>query len=210
MKSIKVFNHTSSHSIQTPFTKDLVCTINIHYNTTFEKLYDKIAHIMGRIKYINGHYDHSGFLVYLSIKIIDSSGGISYDFNPYKSFSCHADCDNLYDLINDVIFITFGTYSCTHMTTYENNACVICLRERVSGDKLVVNKACGHELFCRECAEQTSHSIKKCPICNVRITTLDIPDCAYSQCYKCNKFVHDPNCVLIGKLPWQKQIFKEN
>jgi len=208
MKQIKVFNHVESKSIQYHFTRNFVCTISIVTDTTVEMLFDNISCHLGKTKYINGHYDHSGYCVYLSKKSCDSGGGIWYDANVFIGLSCRNECNNLYDLINDVIYISFGTHSCQHMTTYKNNTCIVCLRERVSGDKLVVNLACGHELFCRKCADRIPETLKNCPICHKEITQLWIPDCPYSQCYECEQFVHKKNCKLNGKLPWQKQIFK--
>jgi hypothetical protein len=60
---------------------------------------------------------------------------------------------------------------------------------------LVHNLYCGHELFCRQCADLTGQ-LDQCPICCVNQFKLVHN---VGKCYKCHQFVHTSTCEF--KLP---------
>jgi hypothetical protein len=206
-KEIKVFEYEMC-SIQKHFTKGLYGSIEITKNMSILDVFDAVSECMNRQKYLNGHYDHSSMRIYPSQKSYDSGGGVWFDPRVQCSFSCGYEMDNPYETINDLIYVRFGPSPCHHLTIYKNKTCIICLRELISGDGLVINNSCGHELFCRQCADQALLTITKCPICNTHIDDPHIPDCPYSLCYECNRFSHKNDCKLINRLPWREQIFR--
>lgn len=69
------------------------------------------------------------------------------------------------------------------------NECMICHRSRNDEPYggLIHNLHCGHELFCRQCADHMNEThLANCPVCgldNVKLTH------GAGKCYKCHKFV---------------------
>lgn len=206
MKYIKVFQDATSKSVHINQDKYFMGTLKIYKKETSVSLYDKISKLMGRHKFLTEHYDHSGICVVFGKCI----GYMEYIPDHHNAIRCSHEETNLCYILPDVVFVMFGTFVCHHIPNYANDTCIICQRTRISGDRLIMNSTCGHELFCRECSEyvRENGTILSCPICGQHITDLQIMDCPYSCCYVCNRFIHDETCELNGKLPWKEQIFR--
>jgi len=176
-------------------------TITVHYDhihqtitiapkdtwiSLFDTISEQVLNDTNKSPY-TGHYDHEMYYLTYHPQI----GTIQHCSRCYTE-------GNPFDQINPthVVSVNFALKNtrCCRCFIVPRDDCIICHRSRndeCSGD-LVHNLYCGHELFCRQCADNANEThLIQCPICgldNVKLAN------GFGKCYKCHKFAHNHSC----------------
>jgi hypothetical protein len=163
----------------------------ISENDTWCELCDKInEHVLGDMEKskITRHYDHEMYYVSYYSKRSGTTklGRCSCKEMPYMQIDP-----------THLMHINFNLKAvrCCRCFIVPQYECMRCHNPTVVDDNktpsMVHNLHCGHELFCRRCADIViSEKMNKCPKCQKELRLVH----ANGKCYKCQRFSHDSTC----------------
>lgn len=173
------------------------CHVEVYEEDTWCTFCDKVSEIVLddiHKSSITGHYNHEMYyLLYVS-----KTGSIG------KIGKCST-VGSPYDMIDNThivkVMFALKAIRCCKCYVIHRDECISChlsnLVRDERGSLLVHNLYCGHELFCRKCADEANEMhFDRCPICY----TLDFRLVHGSgKCYKCHQFRHSPTCELADQ-----------
>jgi hypothetical protein len=172
-----------SHTIHVCFDHTYQ-SITVTHSDTWCTLCDQISECVLKDSHksvYTGHYDHE--MYYLSYVPQNGSlrhvGRCSTDGRPLDQI------DPEY-----VVYVNLALKNvrCCPCFIVHKDECIHCGLSETGG--LIHNLYCGHELFCRVCADSTD-DLRQCPLCGINKVKLVHN---VGKCYKCHQFVHESTC----------------
>lgn len=173
------------------------CCINVSEEDTWCTFCDKVSEFVlddTNKSSVTGHYDHEMYyLIYTS-----KTGSFSQIGKCNSSGSPYALIDNTHSV---KVMFALKALRCCKCFVIQRDECISCrlpnLEQDESGSLLVHNSYCGHELFCRKCADKANEMrFDRCPICYASDFKLVHGG---GRCYKCHQFCHSQTCELADK-----------